>query len=186
MRRELVVVGIDHARAPVELRERIAFPAAELPAGLTALAAAVDEGLILSTCNRTEVYAVIARDQPAACIRQVVAESREVATATLDQVMEVHRGQDAVRHVYRVASGLESMVLGEPQILGQLRDALAAAQAAGVAQTGITRLATEALRVGKRVRTETGLARNRLSIPTPRSSWRPVTPLVVYAGGRRW
>ena len=165
MRREPVVFGVAHAHAPVELRERIAFRTEELPHGLAALAEVVDEGLILSTCNRTEVYAVIERDRSVAAIRQLLAESRGVAAGTLDRVAHVHRGPAAVRHVYQVASGLESMVLGEPQILGQLREALATAQAAGVAGTGITRLATEALRTGKRVRTETGLARNRLSIP---------------------
>lgn len=165
MRREPVVFGVDHARAPVELRERIAFRAEEVPSGLAALAEIVDEGLILSTCNRTEIYAVIEHDRSVAAIRQLLAESRGVAAGTLDRVAHVHRGPDAVRHVYQVASGLESMVLGEPQILGQLRTALATAQAAGVAGSGIARLGTEALRTGKRVRTETGLARNRLSIP---------------------
>lgn len=165
MRREPVVLGVDHARAPLELRERIAFRAEEVPSGLAALAEVVDEGLILSTCNRTEIYAVIERDRSVASIRHLLAESRGVAAGMLDRVAHVHRGPDAVRHVYQVASGLESMVLGEPQILGQIREALATAQAAGVAGTGISRLATEALRTGKRVRTETGLARNRLSIP---------------------
>lgn len=165
MRREPVVFGVDHARAPLELRERIAFRAEEVPRGLAALAEVVDEGLILSTCNRTEIYAVIEHDRSVASIRQMLAESRGVAAGTLDRVAHVHRGPAAVRHAYHVASGLESMVLGEPQILGQLREALATAQAAGVAGTGIARLATEALRTGKRVRTETGLARNRLSIP---------------------
>lgn len=165
MRREPVVFGIDHARAPVELRERIAFRAEDLPEGLAALAETAEEGLILSTCNRTELYAVIERDRSIDGVRQMLADSRGVAAGTLDSVAHVYRGSDAVRHFYQVASGLESMVLGEPQILGQIRDALATAQAAGVAQTGMTRLATEALRTGKRVRTDTGLARNRLSIP---------------------
>lgn len=165
MRPEPVVFGVDHARAPVELRERIAFRADELPRGLASLAHTVEEGLILSTCNRTEIYAVIERDRSVAEIRQLLAESRGVAAGTLDRVAHVHRGPDAVRHFYQVASGLESMVLGEPQILGQIREALATARAAGVARTGISRLATEALRTGKRVRTDTGLARNRLSIP---------------------
>lgn len=165
MRREPVVFGIDHARAPVELRERIAFRPDDLPHGLAALAASAEEGLILSTCNRTEIYAVIERDRPVDLVRQMLADSRGVAAGTLDRVAHVHRGPDAVRHFYQVASGLESMVLGEPQILGQIREALAAAQAAGAAQAGLSRLATEALRTGKRVRTDTGLARNRLSIP---------------------
>lgn len=165
MRREPVVFGIDHARAPIALRERIAFRSDELPAGLAALAHAVDEGLILSTCNRTEIYAVIDRDRSVAAVRQLIAESRRVAPGTLDQAAHVYRGAEAARHLFKVAGGLESMVLGEPQILGQLREALAAARAAGVAHAGITRLATDALRAGKRVRTETGLARNRLSIP---------------------
>ena len=165
MRRVLVGFGVDHARAPVAVRERIAFRADELPAALTALGQVVDEGLILSTCNRTEIYAVLAGDQSVADIRQFLVESRGIAAGTLDCVAYVHRDAAAVRHCFTVASGLDSMVLGEPQILGQLRAALAAAQADRVAQGGLGRLATDALRIGKRVRTETGLARNRLSIP---------------------
>lgn len=164
--REPVVIGVDHGRSPVAFREQLAFAGPDLAAGLRRLSGYVPEGAILSTCNRTEVYAAVERDDPAAAsLRRFLAESRDVAEGDLDRVAYLHRGRDAVRHLDRVAVGLESMVVGEPQILGQLRDALDAARGAGAAGPVVSRLFTEALRVGKRARTETGIARNRLSVP---------------------
>jgi glutamyl-tRNA reductase len=164
----LVAIGTDHGRAAVEDRERLAFPGDALAAGLAALRAcpAVREGLILSTCNRTEVYAVVATANSAAeSLSAFLATHRGVPPALLDAVATVRTGDDAARHLFRVASGLESMVLGEPQILGQVRGALGAAQAAGSAGPTVARLTTDALRVGKAARTATGIARNKTSIP---------------------
>jgi glutamyl-tRNA reductase len=164
--REPVVIGVDHGRASVAFRERLAFAGPDLAEGLRRLPAYVPEGAILSTCNRTEVYAAVERgDHAPTALRRFLAETRGVAEGDLDRVAYLHHGPDAVRHLDRVAAGLESLVIGEPQILGQLRDALDAARAAGAAGPVVSRLLTEALRVGKRARTETGIARNRRSVP---------------------
>ncbi len=126
----------------------------------------VDEGLIVSTCNRTELYVVtddedtLGRDR----VYQFLTRYHDMPAHVLDEMAYAHMGQDAVRHMFRVASGLDSMVLGEPQILSQIRDALDAARTAGSAGPYLQRLATDALKVGKRARTDTHIARNKLSI----------------------
>jgi len=159
-----VVIGVDHGRAAVAVRERLAFHDGDLTAALQALPAYAPEGVILSTCGRTEVYAVAPRGDAAPLCR-FLAEERGVDETELAAVAYVHTGRHAVRHLFRVAAGLESVVLGEPQILGQIRGALAAAHDAGAAGPVTSRLCTEALHVGKLARTETAIARNRLSIP---------------------
>ena len=165
MQTQLVVVGVDHARAPVVVRERLAFAGLELAEGLRRLPEYVAEGAILSTCNRTEVYAVVERGCPVTPLRRFLRDARDLPDRALDDVLYTHTRRDAARHLFRVASGLESMILGEPQILGQVRAASAAAREAGAAGAVLTRLFAEALRVGKLARTETGIARNRLTVP---------------------
>ncbi len=145
----------------------MAFPAERLEAGLAALAGVSAEGVILSTCNRVEVYAVVeARDSQAAAERigWFLTTSTGVAAADLAAATVTLTGSAAVRHLLRVAAGLESMVLGEPQILGQIRDAFQDAQAAGATGPILSRLFTESLRVGKLARTQTDIARNKTSI----------------------
>lgn len=162
------MVGTDHRRAAVEMRERLAFDPARLDAALVRLREHAREGIILSTCNRTEVYAVVeaaADEAVAAPLFRFLAESCRASDHDLAASTVVRVERDAIAHLFRVASGLESLVMGEPQILGQVRDALAAARAAGSAGPIVTRLATDALRVGKRARSETEIARNRLTIP---------------------
>jgi glutamyl-tRNA reductase len=165
MQPEPVVVGVDHARAPLAIRERLAFAGPDLAEGLRLLSGYVGEGAILSTCNRTEVYAVVERGCPVTPLRRFLRDSRGLPERALDDVLYTRTRREAARHLFRVASGLESMILGEPQILGQVRDALASARAAGAAGPVLSRLFAEALRVGKLARTETGIARNRLSVP---------------------
>ncbi len=161
----IVIVGSNHECASVDLRERLAFTGDTLSRGLHALREHVDEGLIVSTCNRTELYVVtdedtLGREQ----VYQFLTRYHDMPAHVLDEMSYAHVGQDAVRHMFRVASGLDSMVLGEPQILSQIRDALDAARAAGSAGPYLQRLATDALKVGKRARTDTLIARNKLSI----------------------
>ncbi len=123
--------------------------------------------MILSTCNRVEVYAVVDAPDPQAAAERIEwflttatgVDAGDVATATVTLT-----GSAAVRHLLRVAAGLESMVLGEPQVLGQIRDAFQAAQAAGATGPIMSRLFTESLRVGKLARTQTDIARNKTSI----------------------
>src|SRR5665811_2169743 len=114
----IVIVGSNHECASVDLRERLAFTGDTLTGGLRVLREHVREGLILSTCNRTELYVVsdgdaAGRDQ----VFQFLTRYHDMPAHVLDRVSYAHSGEEAVRHLFRVASGLDSMVLGEPQIL---------------------------------------------------------------------
>ncbi len=163
----LVVICSDFHRAPLHVREQLAFPADRLDLALHSLGATLGEGVILSTCNRVEVYAIVADTSPDAAAQRVAwflssatgVSADEVAGATVALT-----GSAAVRHLFRVAAGLESMVLGEPQILGQIRDAFQSARTARATGPILSRLFTEALRVGKLARTQTDIARNKTSI----------------------
>lgn len=162
---QIMVVGSNHEYAPVDVRERLAFSGDTLVEGLHTLHGHVAEGLILSTCNRTEVYAVAETEERArAEIFSFLGGYHDVPEHVLRRTSYVHAGVDAVTHIFRVASGLDSMVLGEPQILSQIRDALQTAREAGAAGPILQRLATDALKTGKRARTETNISRNRVSI----------------------
>jgi glutamyl-tRNA reductase len=162
----LVVVGTDHQRAAVALREQVAFRRAELPGALDVLRRYVREGFILSTCNRTEIYALTcARDGGVESVYRFLEHTRGIPVQAQLRATYVHRQRTAVRHLYRVASGLASMMLGEPQILAQLRAAVEAARAVGTLGPVLSRAGAQAIRVGKRARSETGIARNRLSLP---------------------
>lgn len=161
----IVIVGSNHECASVDLRERLSFTGDTLAGGLRVLREHVDEGLIVSTCNRTELYVVT--DQPEAGREQVftfLTRYHNMPPRVLSEMSYVHADARAVQHIFRVASGLDSIVLGEPQILAQIRDALDAARSAGSVGPYLQRLATDALKVGKRARTDTNIARNNLSI----------------------
>jgi glutamyl-tRNA reductase len=161
----LVVVGSNHEYAPVSIRERLAFAGDALTDGLRALNEHVGEGLILSTCNRTEIYVVSDNEDHARDgIFDFLATYHSVPVPVLERASYVFSGNGAVDHLFRVASGLDSLVLGEPQILSQIRDALDTARETASVGPLLQRLATDALRVGKRARTETDIARNRVSI----------------------
>ena len=162
---QLVLVGTSHHTAPVELRERLSFEG-KVGTGLAAELAADDgEAVALSTCNRTCLYLV--HDDPA------VAESRGVGALAalsdlteeeLRRVLYVKRDDDAARHLFRVAAGLDSLVPGEAQILGQVRDAYETACEAAAVGPVLHRLFRQALHAGRRVRNETGIAENPASV----------------------
>lgn len=161
----IVIVGSNHELASVDLRERLAFTGDTLAGGLDALRQHVDEGLIVSTCNRTELYVVT--ENPHAGREQVfsfLTRYHRMPEHVLHEMSYVHADAHAVQHIFRVASGLDSIVLGEPQILAQIRDALDTARSVGSVGPYLQRLATDALKVGKRARTDTNIARNNLSI----------------------
>ncbi len=159
----LLALGINHQTAPVSLRERVAFADHALPAALATLRSlpSVREVALLSTCNRTELYAV-AED-----------EGRELGEwlgshpgdgADLRAYLYRHFDADAVRHLFRVATGLDSLVLGEPQILGQVKHAWAAARAAGALGGQLDRLFQQAFVAAKRARTDTRIGANPVSV----------------------
>jgi len=156
----LVVLGLNHRTAPIEVRERIVFDAPRLPAALASLRAlpGVQEALIVSTCNRTELYCV--GDGAGVTGDWLANESGGIRLADCLYRIE---GADAVRHVFSVAAGLDSLILGEPQILGQLKDAYRAAQAAGTAGVQLNRLFQTTFSVAKRVRSETAIGASAVS-----------------------
>ena len=163
----LVVIGSDFHSAALDLRERLSFPADRLTDGLALLRQHAAEGMILSTCNRVEIYAIVAGHDPHDAVSRLtrfVVEATGVPQREVESATVALTDEAAIRHLFRVAAGLESMVLGEPQILGQIRDALGAARVAGVVGPFISRLGTDALKVGKRARTQTDIARNKTSI----------------------
>lgn len=161
----IVVVGSNHEYAPVEVREQLAFAGDHLTHGLAALQRRVPEGFILSTCNRTEIYAVGEDDlQVEQEIFAFLCGEHRISESKLRQASYVLAGPQAVDHLFRVASGLNSMILGEPQILTQIREALDLARETQSVGPILQRLTLDALRIGKRARTETDISRNRVSI----------------------
>jgi glutamyl-tRNA reductase len=157
----LVVVGINHRTAPLQVREKVVFDPSHLPDALKALATGgARENVIVSTCNRTELYCVT--DQPAELGRWL--EAYHGVGYELKHCLYEHHDATAIEHAFAVASGLDSMVLGEPQILGQLKDAYRAAQAAGTVGPLLNRLFQSTFSVAKRVRTETQIGANAVSV----------------------
>lgn len=163
---KIAVTGLSHQTAPVQVREALAFPAARLPEALAALCATegVDEAVILSTCNRVEVYTGSVEAPPAGRVVQFLASFHGVWPETFAPHLYRHEGGEAVRHLFRVASGLDSLVVGEAQVTGQVRAAYEAAAAAGAAGRVLHRLFQQALAVAKRVRTTTEIGAGRASV----------------------
>ncbi|MDI9238995.1 glutamyl-tRNA reductase [Lysobacter sp. LF1] len=159
----LFVLGINHQTAPVSLRERVAFSAATVPAALDALRTLpqVQEVALLSTCNRTELYAV-SNDDGQALADWLATHPDDVGD--LHAYLYRHRDAEAVRHLFRVATGLDSLVLGEPQILGQVKDAWATARNAGTLGNQLDRLFQHAFATAKRARTDTRIGANPVSV----------------------
>jgi glutamyl-tRNA reductase len=157
----LLVVGLSHRSAPVNVLERVAVSCADAGKVLYQLLECehVAEVLLLSTCNRVEIYAVVTTFHEAlAEITEVLAHQSAMTLDELSGHLYVHYAAAGVEHLFSVAAGLDSMVVGEPQILGQLRTAYASAEQAGTVGHMLHDLAQHALRVGKRVHTETGIA----------------------------
>jgi glutamyl-tRNA reductase len=160
----ITLLGISHKTAPVAVRERFAFANDELPQVLSKLASEFDTGAaVLATCNRTEVYLAGHHTVAAAPLLGVLRDARAGVEAPHDAFYH-HTGQEAARHLFRVSAGIESMVLGESEILGQVRGAFAAATAAGTHNAVLSRLFHTAIRVGRRARSQTHIGRNAVSV----------------------
>jgi glutamyl-tRNA reductase len=164
---KLSLTGLNHNTAPVEVRERLAFQPDLLASAVAELRGmpGVQESVILSTCNRVEI-AVTAEDQvdTTATVAGFLARVRHVDPQWLSQYLYHHQEKDAIRHLFRVAASLDSMVLGEPQILGQLKDAYEVAKGQGTLNGFLDTVMTRAFGVAKRVRTETEIGQNAVSI----------------------
>ncbi len=162
----LFAVGLSHRTAPVELRECVDFSRSGVEAALSALAArgAAREIVILSTCNRAEIYAAGDTEATSDALGRFFGEYHSLPQADVAPHLYVHRGADAARHLFRVAAGLDSLVVGEPQILGQVKSAYSAANDLHCTGALTNRLFHSAFAVGKRVRTETGLGEGAVSV----------------------
>jgi glutamyl-tRNA reductase len=162
----IVVVGVSHRTAPLAVRESLAFAKDRLAEALLALRAETGaaEAMILSTCNRVELYA--RQDDPGAveAVERFLARYHNRDGRELQPVLYRLADADAVRHAFRVAASLESMVIGEPQILGQVKEAYQAAEEAGTLGSSLNALRNRTLAAAKRVRTETGIGRNAVSV----------------------
>jgi glutamyl-tRNA reductase len=161
----LLTLGLSHHSAPVETRERLAFTEAEIPDALTRLRAlpGVSEAAILSTCNRTEIFAVAAPEDESRLLDWWQRE-RQAPAGTIAAHTYVLRDRGTVKHSLRVASGLDSMVLGEPQILGQMKSAFALAQSVKSLGPVLSRLFQHSFSVAKLVRSETEIGAHPVSI----------------------
>ena len=161
----LIVLGVNHQTAPVAVRERVAVGDAELGAALAALhgLAGIEEAALVSTCNRTEIYAQV-EDGAAQVLVDWLVRSSGLDASVLSAYLYEHRESDAVRHLFRVSTGLDSMVLGEPQILGQVKAAWQQARTAGSLRTPLDRLFQQSFQVAKRVRTDTRIGAHPVSV----------------------
>lgn len=172
----ILCLGLNHVTAPIVLRERLTFPAPALKAALARFGCgrysrpgSITEFAILSTCNRLELYGLLQNDSPDpgdsfAALVDFLVETRGVSAIEFEPHLYRYVGAQAVEHLCNVAAGLDSMILGEPQILGQVADAYEAALTAGAAGPVLSALFRTAIRAGKRARTETGISRNPASV----------------------
>lgn len=159
----LALLGVNHLSAPLDVRERLAIPAGRLADATRSLAhrPGVREALILSTCNRVEL---LTEQEQVADLRSFLGEYFSIAPHELDPHLYEFREREAVRHLFRVASSLDSMVVGEPQILGQVKDSYAVARDVGAVSSSLDRLLQSAFAVAKKVRTETEIGSSSVSI----------------------
>lgn len=164
---KVFVVGLNHKTADVDVREKLAFNGSRLEEGLIKFKELpdIEEAMILSTCNRVELYANV-RDTVKAfeSIKTFLSEFHNLNRGSLDNALYIYDDINAVRHIFRVASSLDSMVIGEPQILGQLKDAFELALEKKTTGVLLNRLMKKAISVAKRVRTKTRIAENAVSI----------------------
>jgi glutamyl-tRNA reductase len=167
MVKDLVLVGLSHHTAPLELREKLAVDGDARTELLKAWSAdAAGEGVVISTCNRVELYATTDDAPTAERKARALLESKlnDGERERLGEALYVHDGESAIRHLFRVASSLDSMVVGEPQILGQVKEAYDAARSAGTLGSLLGRCFSRSFAVAKRVRTETGIAEGTVSV----------------------
>ena len=162
----LFAVGLSHRTAPVDLRECVDFARGGLDSALGALASqgVGREVVVLSTCNRAEIYAVGDTDATAEGVGRFFSEYHKLPHAAVAEHLYLRRGADAARHLFRVAAGLDSLVVGEPQILGQVKAAYSTASDLNYTGTLTNRLFHSAFAAGKRVRAETGLGEGAVSV----------------------
>src|SRR5438874_1748648 len=164
----ILVCGLSHKTVPLPILEQLAFAPDALPKALAQLMDhdEIHEGVILSTCNRTEIYASVHRFHPAVqAVRRFLSDVTGVTQDRIADGLYTYYDEEATRHLFNVASGIDSMVVGESEILGQVREAFRVAKDEGTARRMLGALFQRALRVGKRARTETAISRHVVSLP---------------------
>ncbi|MCL4459955.1 MAG: glutamyl-tRNA reductase [Chloroflexi bacterium] len=161
----ILALGLNHKTTPVEMRERLAIGHDDLAEALSLLRSYVTEGMILSTCNRTEIYGLVGhRRSGAQNIQRFLCDYYHLTLVEIEPYLYLYGQEEAIGHLFRVASGIDSMIVGEPQVLGQVRDAFEVAQAQGCVGAVLSSLFRQAISVGKRVRTETDISKNAASV----------------------
>ncbi|MGZ4826966.1 MAG: glutamyl-tRNA reductase [Terriglobales bacterium] len=158
------LIGVNHRTAPLEVRERFAISESKLPAAVQQLAQhpGVEEGMIVSTCNRVEL---LARSRNGGSdLRTFLSQYFQIDAREFDQHLSEYADKEAIRHLFRVTSSLDSMVVGEPQVLGQMKEAYAVARAVGTVNSQLDALVTRAFAVAKKVRTETAVGSSAVSV----------------------
>ena len=164
---DIVLLGLNHKTAPVELRENLAFSKDETSAALKAFqeSPAISEAILISTCNRVEILmATEDKSNAMDAVKLLLSEFKKIPVTEFENALYIHDGDDAVRHIFRVASSLDSMVVGEPQILGQIKDAYQTATLKKTSGVLLNKLLHRTFFVAKRVRSETGIGDYAVSI----------------------
>lgn len=163
----ILLIGLNHKTAPVEIRESLAFSKNEATDALEALKEhpAIEEVLLFSTCNRVEILMAVENKQNSIeAVKKFIAEFKNITAGRFEDVLYIHENDEAVRHIFRVASSLDSMMVGEPQILGQIKEAYLLATFKKTSGVILNRLLHRTFFVAKRVRTETGIGDHAVSI----------------------
>ncbi|MBI4653536.1 MAG: glutamyl-tRNA reductase [Nitrospirae bacterium] len=163
----ILAVGLNHKTADIGIRERVAFDGSKLDKAISLLKGIpeIKEHIVLSTCNRVEIYANVNNGSSGTeLIKNFLVNFHGVSQETLNNALYIHSGENAIRHIFRVASSLDSMIVGEPQILGQLKDAFEFAVKRKTTGVILNRLMKKAISVAKRIRTETKIAQSAVSI----------------------
>src|ERR1041384_4772990 len=158
------LIGVNHKSAPIEVREKLAIPESRLPEVTAKLAQhpGIEEAMILSTCNRVELLARTTNGS--ADLRGFLKTQFGAEASALNGCLYEKDGKDAVRHLFRVTSSLDSLVVGEPQILGQVKEAYATARAVGAVSSQLDALVSRSFAVAKRVRSETAVGSSAVSV----------------------
>jgi glutamyl-tRNA reductase len=160
---QLALIGVSHKTAPVEVRERLAFPSEQMQAALARLLEKTKaaEAMILSTCNRVEI---VAEGPDVQLVRDFICEYHQIPPDAISQHLYSYNNAEAIRHLFRVTASLDSMMIGEPQILGQVKEAYRLATDAGTIGSNLSPLLDRAFAVAKRVRSETGISQSAVSV----------------------
>lgn len=164
----ILVLGLSHHTAPIEIREKLAVPVNDIPQSLTKLKqiTGIDEAVILSTCNRVEIYATTPTPfrEVLNQLKLFLADTHQIPVAQFESYIEIHHGPGAIRHLFRVASSLDSMVIGESQILGQVKEAYEISKSAGYTDQILHTLFQRSFNVAKEIRSTTDIGKGAISV----------------------